>query len=74
MIIRRVVYAPEAEVDLLMLYDDVADAASSLVAMRYLNRLEAWLAQTNAPTSPVATGEGDHEVVEGALPPHDELR
>ena len=45
MIIRRVVYAPEAEVDLLMLYDDVADAASSLVAMGYLNRVEAWLAR-----------------------------
>ncbi len=44
MIIRTVVYAPEAEVDLLRLYNEIADAASSQVAMRYLNRVKAWLA------------------------------
>ena len=40
-------------------------------APRLQSRPWATPSQTKAPTSPVATGEGDHEVVEGALPPHD---
>lgn len=44
MIARPVVYAPEAEADLLTLYDQIADAASPSVAIGYLNRVKTWLA------------------------------
>lgn len=43
MIVRTVVYAPEAEIDLLLLYDQIADAASPRVAIDYLERVKAWL-------------------------------
>lgn len=43
MIERAVVYAPEAQDDLLALYDQIAEAAAPVVALRYLERIEAWL-------------------------------
>ena len=43
MIHRAVVYAPEAEGDLLSLFDYIADAASEAVATGYLGRVEVWL-------------------------------
>jgi plasmid stabilization system protein ParE len=41
---RRVGFTPEAEVDLAALYDLIAAAAAPAVAMRYLDRLEAFCA------------------------------
>jgi len=41
---RRVVYAPEAQADLIALYDHIADAASPEMAFGYVSRVEAWLA------------------------------
>ena len=43
MIRRTVVYAPEAEGDLLSLFDHIADAASEAVAAGYLGRIKVWL-------------------------------
>lgn len=43
MIRRTVVYAPEAEADLLALYDRIADAASPGVALAYVGRLADWI-------------------------------
>ena len=43
MIRRTVTYAPEAQRDLLALYDQIADAASPNVAFRYVDRVERWL-------------------------------
>lgn len=39
---RRVVFAPEAEVDLLELYDWISETASPDVAMTYLARVQAF--------------------------------
>ena len=43
MIRRAVVYAPEAQSDLLALYDHIADGASPVVAFRYVERIDRWL-------------------------------
>ena len=43
MIRRTVTYAPEAQRDLMALYDQIADAASPNVAFRYVDRVEHWL-------------------------------
>lgn len=43
MIHRTVTYAPEAEEDLLSLFDHIADAASEAVAAGYLGRVKVWL-------------------------------
>jgi toxin ParE1/3/4 len=40
---REVVYAPEAEADLLALYERIAAVASADVALAYMSRLMAWL-------------------------------
>jgi toxin ParE1/3/4 len=40
---RSVSYAPEAQSDLFGLYDQIADAASPVVALRYVQRIERWL-------------------------------
>jgi toxin ParE1/3/4 len=39
---REVVFAPEARDDLLAIFEWIADAAGPEVAMRYVERLEAW--------------------------------
>ena len=43
MIRRTITYAPEAQSDLFGLYDQIADATSPLVALRYVQRIERWL-------------------------------
>ena len=43
MIPRRVTYSPEARLDLLRIYDWIADAASPTTAFAYVGRLEAYL-------------------------------
>lgn len=40
---RTVILSPEARADLLALYDYIADAASPVVAERYLARVEAYV-------------------------------
>jgi toxin ParE1/3/4 len=40
---RRVVLTPEAEFDLVELYDWIADRASSEVALSYVGRIEAYI-------------------------------
>lgn len=39
---RRVVFAPEARIDLLNIYDWIAEAANPAVAVGYIERLENW--------------------------------
>jgi len=39
---RRVVFAPEARIDLLNIYDWIAEAANPAVAVGYIERLEDW--------------------------------
>ena len=39
---REVAFAPEARDDLLSLYDSITEAAGSRVAMRYIERIEAY--------------------------------
>lgn len=43
MIRRAVIYSPEARIDLLQLYDWIADAASPATALAYVRRVEAYL-------------------------------
>lgn len=38
---RRVVFSPEAQTDLETIYDFIADAATPVVALNYLERLES---------------------------------
>jgi len=41
---RRVVFSPEAQTDLEAIYDFIADAATPIAALNYLERLEAYCA------------------------------
>lgn len=41
---RRVVFSPEAQTDLEAIFDFIADAATPIVALNYLERLEAYCA------------------------------
>ena len=39
---RAVIFSPEAETDILAIYEWIADAASPVTAMRYIERLETY--------------------------------